>query len=128
MLEDLRKNNTITKDKLSQATSNIETLDTEIRALSSRNKALEEESKGYTKASFAGIAVGMLLVGFVIGIIVHSRVANSSRNKVEDADDDKEYSRRSSRISSRDDVESNGGGGKDQIEETFTIGRNIESD
>ena len=126
--EDLRNKNAEIRENLSQAKSNIENLSTEIDAKSGKIKMLEEGSKGYTKASFAGIAVGMLLVGFVIGIIVHSRIATSSRNRVGDTEYDKEYSRSNSRISSRDDVESNRGDGKDQMEETFTGGNNIESD
>lgn len=126
--DDLRNKNAEIRKNLSQATSDIENLSTEIDAKSEEIKMLEEGSKGYTKASFAGIAVGMLLVGFVIGIIVHSRVANSSRNRVEDRDYAREYSRSSSKVSSRDDVESNREDGKDQIEETFTVERNIDSD
>ena len=126
--EDLRNKNDEIRKNLSQAASDIENLSTEIDAKSEQIKMLEEGSKGYTKASFAGIAVGMLLVGFVIGIIVHSRVANSSRNRVEDTDYAREYSRSSSKVSSRDDVESNREDGKDQTKETFTVERNIESD
>jgi len=123
--EDLRNKNAEIRNDLSQAASNIENLRTDIDAKSEKLKILEE---GYTKASFAGIAVGMLLVGFVIGIIVHSRVANSSKNRVEDTGYNREYSRSNSGISSRDDVESNRGDGKNQIEETFTVERNNESD
>jgi len=126
--EDLRNKNDEIRKNLNQATSDIENLSTEIDAKSEQIKMLEEGPKGYTKASFAGIAVGMLLVGFVIGIIVHSRVANSSRNRVEDTEYARDYSRSSSKVSSRDDVESNREDGKDQIEEKFTVERNMESD
>ena len=102
-LESIRSNNTILQNQIDNAKNKIEDFDTDIKGKIAQIKLLKSEPKGYTKASFAGIAVGMLLVGFIIGVIVHSRVGGSSRNQVENTDKDIE----SEYNSSLHDVESN---------------------
>lgn len=99
-LHDIRRNNSNIKDKLKNATHEIDKLEANIDALTS---GLRSNPQGYTKGSFAGIAVGMLLLGLIIGFIVHSRVAKSSMNKV--ANNSKEME--SNFNSFVDDVESN---------------------
>jgi len=82
-LHDIRNKNSNIKDELSRAKNKINSLETNISLKIGQIDHLESNSKEYTKGSFAGIAVGMLLVGFIIGFIVHIRVAKSTKNKVD---------------------------------------------
>ena len=84
-LHDIRNKNSNIKDELSRAKNKINSLETNITLKIGQIDHLESNSKEYTKGSFAGIAVGMLLVGFIIGFIVHIRVAKSTKNKVDNS-------------------------------------------
>ena len=49
----------------------------------SKQKLKISESISYSKSSFAGIAVGMLLLGIILGFIVKGCVQGNKRNKVD---------------------------------------------
>ena len=104
-LDAIRSNNKNLTEEIKNSKTRIKNLDTDIKEKIGVIDRLKNEPKGYTKSSFAGIAVGMLLVGFIIGIIVHSRVGKPSRNQVKNTDKDIE----SEYNSSLHDVESNRG-------------------
>jgi len=123
-LEAIKANNSRIKDDLMNAKDNITNLNTEIQEQRSELQRLKEEPEGYSTASFAGIAVGMLLMGFIIGIIVHSRILNSSNNRVANEENGNE-SVYNSRSSLRDDVEANNG---DRDQHSQSDRRNDDSD
>ena len=82
-LQNLTRLNNDIRNELNGKSKDIKRISAELDAAKSRLST--KEPAGYSKSEFAGIAVGMLLVGIIVGIIAHSsRIQNMKKNKVQD--------------------------------------------